>query len=372
MNSELIALFQQTHAEIIARLSNAGDLLDDERAEREIRVLINTLQRLGVAAGNVLPLELLMQYEEGMQTAAWQLNSAGVPVEVGVTLEAQTAAAGVTAGAFQRQVHIEALEALIDGGMDDLQAAIRTAEIEAARDIRQTLNSVKADIAQGIIQGEHGRVARARVAKTLASNGLRSFKTIDGKWLPLDFYAATVARTKLNDANTQAAKNRYIENDVTLARIEGNVDTCAVCAKYQGQVISLTGEDEGYLSINNPDVRLPPYHPNCRDLLAPFVARLLPQKDIDAAKRKAESFDPEKDTRTKAQKAAYEKEQTLRRKANAEKKEYAKMKNLLGNDAPKSLGGFRSMKRSNSKNYRALKQRERELTRTVSPEQGAG
>ena len=74
-------------------------------------------------------------------------------------------------------------------------------------------------------------------------------------------------------------------------------------------------------------------------------------------------FDPGKDTRSESDKKEYRKEQEIRRKANEEKKQYYRYVALLGDDAPKTLGGFRRMKRSNSIKYQELKAEYRRVSR---------
>ena len=80
---------------------------------------------------------------------------------------------------------------------------------------------------------------------------------------------------------------------------------------------------------------------------------------------KSSNFDPTKDTRTQKQKKAYKDMQDARRKARQEMKDYDKIKGVLGNDAPKTLGAYRRMKREKSKGYLKLQQRMRDLNKNA-------
>ncbi|MFD1066680.1 hypothetical protein [Oceanobacillus locisalsi] len=78
------------------------------------------------------------------------------------------------------------------------------------------------------------------------------------------------------------------------------------------------------------------------------------------------NFDPEEDPRTPEQKKAYEKEQDARRRANAEKQQYARFKGVLGDDAPKNLGAFRRMKRQNTVKFQEMQSEYRSLAQRIS------
>lgn len=59
----------------------------------------------------------------------------------------------------------------------------------------------------------------------------------------------------------------------------------------------------------------------------------------------------------------YDDIQRRRRTARQEMKQYDKIKSVLGDDAPKTIGAFRRMKRSNSKRYKEIQAKMRELNR---------
>src|SRR5699024_6182693 len=98
------------------------------------------------------------------------------------------------------------------------------------------------------------------VAKTFAEKGMMSFTTIDGKELPLDFYAETVTRTNLKRANAKGMAQRYKENDVYLVEVTGNTPTCEDCAPYRDIVFSLDSESDEFPYIDENEF---PLHPNC-------------------------------------------------------------------------------------------------------------
>ncbi|MCI2256509.1 phage minor capsid protein [Domibacillus sp. PGB-M46] len=177
--------------------------------------------------------------------------------------------------------------------------------------------------------------------------------TRDGKRLPLDVYARLVARTKTRQAQVTGAENRYKEVGVTTVRIFENAVTCPVCAKYRNMIVVISGTVPGFKTKD--EIPLPPYHPNCHGTIRPVVLDFLTEAELAEAKALTTAFHPEKDTRTPVQRKAYAKEQEIRRKAREEVKYYKRMKAVLGNGAPTTVGAFRRMKRSNSKGWQKLK-----------------
>lgn len=361
MNSEqLIAYITQVIEEIFQGVLSSKDLLEDKNKMSLIEAIIKALDQLGVVIEEVIPKEILTTYYSAVDEASALLEEAGVPPIGGLAL---TAAGQVSSG-FQKKIHLEAVQTLVEDTLSDFMAAIRTAKVSARANIEQALSDVKADISKGLIVGDPSKVVSKRVAQSFLKNGLTSFVTSDGKQLPLDFYARTVTKTKMRDSSTQGHTNRFFENGVSLVKVDEHKPTCHVCAKYEGMVISLTGEHRGFKSIKDKGVQLPPYHPNCEHTVRPYVIEFKSDEEIQSEKDKWKKFnqDPKKDTRSKSQQKSYEKEQTIRRKANDEKKQFMRWQSVLGAEMPSTLGGFRRMKRSNSTRFQELQSMYRSAT----------
>jgi len=80
-------------------------------------------------------------------------------------------------------------------------------------------------------------------------------------------YAELVARTKMNEATTQATINAAADIGTDLVAISVHNTTCAVCAPYEGKVFSLSGEDPDF----PPAEDLPPFHPRCLHSPYPMI-----------------------------------------------------------------------------------------------------
>jgi len=341
---------------LITDIGSVGDIFDNAQKAGLLEAILSRLHELGIVLEQLFPKAVAEAYSTGLKFGEAALVTAGL---TGGTL---------VATAPSKLIHVEALDALVSKGMGDLKAAIRTMEEEIPERLEQVLEDVQKDLGTTILTGENRKKATARVAHTFAKEGLYSFITADNKKLPLDFYAATVTKTKLRDAHNQGSVNRYIENGVDLVIVDKHFPTCKVCAQKQGIVISLSGKTKGYISAE--EIGLPPFHPHCRHTIKPYILRGKTAEEI--RKDKAVKYKPAKDTRTPAQKKAYETEQRIRKVANAEKKQYEAMKVRLGDKAPKTLAAFRRMKRKGNKQWIQLQKDYRDSIRISDTEREGG
>lgn len=310
------------------------------------------LDQFGVVVKDVLAPEILQSYFGGVDEATAAIAKAGLPVAATLAVSPE----GLITKPFQKVVHVSAVTSIIDSSMMDMSAAINTAKQSANETIMQTLENVKTDLAEGLIKGDARKTIQQKVAKTFRDQGMTAFVTADGKNLPLNFYASTVARTKTRTATVAGSMNRYKDAEsVNFIQIRGNGDSCEICSRFNEVVVSIGGKKyAGYLSEG--DITLPPYHPNCRCSVHPWRLGDKTPEEKDAAKARGKEYkkNPLADRRTPAQKAAYEDEQRRRRIANAEVKQYMRWQTLLGAEAPKSIGAFRTMKRKNSPKFQSL------------------
>ena len=336
---ELLTYIQRIVLLMVERIEEL-DLSREDTEKILIRELRDLLDQAGVTVEEALPKIIADSYFGGAEAATVLMAEAG-------------AAAAVVERPFKRQMHRAAIEQILDDALLDFRAALRTAAETGDQTITETLREVRDEFAKGMIGGENRRKITKRVAETFAKKGMTAFTTVDGRRLPLDFYAMTVTRTKTRMATVAGSMARYEEMGQDLVQINENPDSCAICSAHDGLVVSMTGQTEGF-PVAGTDVQLPPYHPNCRGTVRPYVASRKDREAIEAAKKRAREFDPNEDRRTPLQRQQYEEEQEKRRIANQEKKTYANWLSIFGDRAPKTIGAFRRMKRQNTPRYQAL------------------
>ncbi len=352
---QLIEVIKAMKHEILDLLINQN-MADDDVAQQTLSAINEMFSRLNLEIDDVIPKETLVAYFGGVDEATKALDKAGIDPKYG--LIASVSSKGIVRSAFNSQIHLEAIAEITDNTILDLKAAIRTARHNTNVSIETALESVKSDLQSGIIKGNPRKVITQRVAESFTKEGMRAFQTIDNKWLPLDFYSETVTRTNLKMAHTQGAGERYRENNEDLFKVTGNTPTCHQCAPLRGIIFTLNPDRTDYTYMNPKDIIR---HPNCNCSMSVWVEEYKTDTEIKKAQRESKAFNPDKDTRSKSQQEAYERQQAFNRQANAEKKQFMEWNATLGAENYKTLGAFRRAKRSNSVRFQELQSEFRSL-----------
>jgi len=292
---KLIDYFSFVVSDILSHVSSAEDLQSDANTLDLINTILKTLDRLKITVADVILEQILREYFGGVDQGTKLLIDAGVELKKASALTKD----GKVRKSFQTSMHLEAVQNIVEDTLMDLNAAIRMAQKNAKVSIDRALAAVKKDITNGLIVGDPRKVIQARVAKSFTDNELTSFITSDNKRLPLDFYSQTVVRTKLRIANTTGSVNRYLENGVSLVKVDEHQPTCHVCAGYGGMVFCIDGSDNQF-----SDGPLPPYHPNCRHTVLPYVTDFHNDEEIQDELNKWIGFNADKDVRSASQRKA--------------------------------------------------------------------
>lgn len=331
--------------EQIGYLISHTDILNNKEKDKMIRNIQSLMDQNKIDVSQLVTEDIQSLYEKELTQSIVELNKRGV--EFSTNLNSQ-----VQSGALQN---------ILQDTTADMTAAYATASTLLIGNIEKVLNKVQQEIADGIMYGNTRRKTVKRVYDTLLENGITCFKTVDGKNLPLDFYAETLVRTKTSTARIKAHSETYKEAGVNLMEVVGASDPCPICGSYHNKVFSTDGHDERFPHVDVENIF--PLHPNCRCSVLPYVIEYEEEEDIQNKINDSKNFDPKKDDRTEEQKKAYKDMQDARRKARQEMKDYDKIKSVLGNDAPKTLGAYRRMKREKSKGYIKLQSKMRELNK---------
>jgi hypothetical protein len=93
------------------------------------------------------------------------------------------------------------------------------------------------------------------------------FIVINGRHYDVKSYAELVARTRMREAQTEATKELCKEFDNDLVQFSKHDNPCEECAKYEGEIYSISGDSDKYDQL--PDEAEPPIHPNCEHNLNP-------------------------------------------------------------------------------------------------------
>lgn len=358
----LIAYIQEVVTEMAEQIAKF-DLTRQEQVDALLLKMASLLDKFDLTVTELMPLTIIEKYFGSVDEATALMAASGLNVAPVAAITTTTAAtAGVAVGAaaftiaepFKKKIHVDAVNELIADSLLDFRAAIRTAKTSGHSCILETLEAVKGDLVKGMAQGQARKKIQATVQATFLEKGFDAFESSDGRMIPLDAYAMTVVRTKTRDASVQGSTNRYVDSGQDLVQIIENSDTCPICGRFRDMVVSLTGKTEGYPAVGQNGIKLPPYHPNCRGSVRPYVARFKTEDEMAATKKRNAKYAEGKDIRTKQQKEDYKTEQKARARANNEKKQFMRWQQRLGAEAPKTLGAFRRMKRENSVKFQEL------------------
>lgn len=129
--------------------------------------------------------------------------------------------------------------------------------------------------------------------------------------------------------------------------------TCGECAKYQGRVFSISGQDKKFPKLPEFILTNGGVHRGCSHTLSPFIYGVsVPVYHKDIVKFSNRPFI---DNRSEVEIEEYEKRKREGEELLEDRKNYELLLKKLPNIAPKSFGGYRRMKNIKSKNYMELK-----------------
>jgi predicted transcriptional regulator len=255
-------------------LSDARTLTAEARRARILlREVTQILQQLDEDTAEWIARNVPKSYLRGVRVADLSFG------EIGIT----------GPGNIQPLVHREAIQTLVNNLQDDLldktermergyRTLVRRTQLTAARD-KAITDSVARGIAEGKARREVSREIKAKLIDELGDAPL----VINGRNYRPDKYAELVARTMTREAQTAGTVNRVIEagHDLVMVTAHGAKDGCGF---YEGKVFSISGVSDKYPSLDQIPNGGPPFHPNCRHGLAPFVEPLASGAEIRRAK----------------------------------------------------------------------------------------
>ncbi|WP_433912355.1 phage minor capsid protein [Staphylococcus sp. LKG3-3] len=307
------------------------DLENNKDKQRLYLALERLFDEINVTMADVLPRAIYNRYLDGLSLAEDLIPNAGMgAVDVG--------SKGVAA-IVKAPIHVEAITNIVSDTLEDLSAAIRTAKTYSFKELDKAIDGVHTELANGLIAGfTHKQIAK-RVAEKFGKQGMTSFVTSDGKHLPLDFYAKTVTRTKLQTAENHAHLNRYKERKVKHVEVSGNIPTCGECAVYRGLVFATeAGDSFPHIDLHKTF----PVHPNCRCNFRPYITKFKSKEEIEERLKASKAFDPNKDNRSKAEAKKYDANQKAKAAARRQRLTFVKLNSQLGKDGPQSFKQFKN------------------------------
>ena len=130
--------------------------------------------------------------------------------------------------------------------------------------------------------------------------------------------------------------------------------TCGECSKYEGRVFSISGTSKRFPPLPACIKEKGEVHEGCRHTFYPFIEGV--SKPLYAKNIVTYSNAPFVDQRTPDQKRQYDEEQAKFLAKVESERQYALLKKLAPDLAPKTLSAFSRMRNTNSKGYQSIVQ----------------
>lgn len=230
---------------------------------QKARVMATIKQNLAELGDNVdawAKSTIPQYYLDGANKAIQDLRKQGVDL---------TKSSGLAA------VNKSAIEALVSSTSDALYQAITGIQRNVSNilndAVRQQTNFI---IADGKLKGEALKTVANGVKQTIKDQGIDALTDSAGRSWSFDRYAEMLARTKAVEARNTGMANRMLQNGYDLVQVTDTGSTHQVCADWEGQVLSVTGNTPGYPTVADAEAD-GLFHPNCQhaiNVLPPDLA----------------------------------------------------------------------------------------------------
>ena len=151
---------------------------------------------------------------------------------------------------------------------------LNNATFQVLRKADDAYQKVMAHATTGLLAGTDTRIqASQKMLNEFASKGITSFVDKSGRNWDLSSYAEMCVRTVGSHAALQGHIDRQIEVGEDLVKVSSIGTTCPICMRWQGVVLSISGNNPKYHSLDEAKLS-GLFHPNCKHTLGMFIPGL--------------------------------------------------------------------------------------------------
>ena len=253
-----IRSLNSSYEEILSEIKTATDF-GIKRRKIILAQIDSILQKTATKASGYIATTIPKYYAQGGAQATAQLKNIG---------------AEMTVSKGFAMVDAETIQSLVDTSqapiLEGITGISRSAKRLLGASVRDTITQ---NIAKGITGGDALREIKKQVISTLTSDGLSALTDRSGKQWTLETYAEMVIRTKAVEARNRGMVNQVAKYGYDLVQVSSHGGACDACAEWEGEILSLSGDTEGYSTLQEAqDGGL--FHPNCRHALNTIVPGL--------------------------------------------------------------------------------------------------
>lgn len=333
-SDKLIALYTQAGERLIQliRTLDAGSYTQ-RRKERLLKQIDEILAELTDGAAQNMSELLAESYKEGSREAVSSMLAQGIEEgQVNTVLESM--------------IHQQAVQAI----MDDTFFRILEATDNMSQDAKRRVEEVVRTATERMLtEGISRREATKEAVVKMTDQGITGIVAKNGARIPADKYMAGVVQYNLRKAHVTGAENTIIQNGLDLVYVNYVGITCEYCAKYQGRVYSVSGNDSRFPKL---EIR-PPYHAHCVHSISAWIEEY--QSPDEVEQMLAASNRPFTDNRTESNIRRYNEIQRDKARKNETRKQWMRYKAVLPNDTP-DLRRFASLKARGGQTYKDLQE----------------
>lgn len=331
---KLIALYTQAGERLIQLIrSLETGSYTQRRKERLLKQIDEILADLTDGSAQSMSELLAEAYKAGSREASGSMMAQGMAEnQVNTVLEPI--------------IHQQAVQAIMDDTFFRILEATDNMSQDAKRRVEEVVRTAtERMLSEGISRREATKEAIAK----MTDQGITGIVAKNGARIPADKYMNGVVQYNLRKAHVTGAENTIVQNGLDLVYVNYVGITCEYCAKYQGRVYSISGNDSRFPKL---EIR-PPYHAHCVHSISAWIEEY--QSPDEVERMIAASHRPFTDNRTEANIRRYNEIQLDKARKNETRKQWMRYKTVLPNDVP-DLRTFASMKARGATAYKDLQE----------------
>ena len=151
---------------------------------------------------------------------------------------------------------------------------LNNASFQVLRNANDAYQQIMANATTGLLAGTDTRIqATQKMLNEFASKGITTFVDKAGRNWSLASYAEMCTRTVTSHAALQGHIDRQLEVGEDLVKVSSIGTTCPICMRWQGVVLSISGNSPKYHSVDEAKAA-GLFHPNCKHTLGMYIPEL--------------------------------------------------------------------------------------------------
>lgn len=252
-------------------------------------------------------------------------------------------------------IHQQAVQAIVD----DTFYSILEASDHMAADIKQRIKeTVRLANERSLVRGVSRRSATRQAVAELSQSGITGMVAKNGAKIPADKYMAGVIQYHQRKAHVTGAENLITQNGHDLVYVNFVGITCSYCAKYQGRVYSISGNDSRFPRLE----KRPPYHSHCVHSISAWIESYQLAEEVGLMLQRSNR--PFEDNRSEHAINRYQERQRDKSRKNEVRKMWIRYKARMP-DMP-SLRTFAGQKARNTAKYQVWQEDYRRVGEAIS------